>query len=87
MDILIFEYTGSDIEDATDYYPDRGPAIYEVIYPLTIEEVVSEFLNKEDIVAEWELSGQLVHLSPGYVKDKFKFYCDGVIAFYQKIKQ
>jgi hypothetical protein len=79
-------WAGRKITDAADKYPDAGPAVYEVLPPLTIEEVF-RYSGDTDMYAEWELSGQITPDLPWEDEEKFKFFSDGAFGFYQKIVQ
>jgi hypothetical protein len=67
---------------------ESGPVVYEVLLPLTIEEVLAARIAKDmDLIAEWELSGQLDVDIPWNETEQFKFFAEEVLAFYQKIEQ
>ena len=65
-----------------------GPVVYEVLLPLTIEEVLTARIEDDmDLIAEWELSGQLDADIPWNETEQFKFFGNNELAFYQKIEQ
>lgn len=65
-----------------------GGALYEVIYPLKIDDVVNRWVSRDfQTVAEWHLSGQVAQLIPNNMQEKFKFWSDASIGIYQKIEQ
>lgn len=67
---------------------ESGPVVYEVLLPLTIEEVMAAIIaNDMDLIAEWELSGQLDVDLPWNETQAFKFFADESFAFYQKTEQ
>lgn len=65
-----------------------GWSLYEVIHPLKIESVVDRWVAGDvEMLADWEISGQMVQLLPHEGEREFKSWSDGSIGFYQKIEQ